>query len=362
MSYIRHIIFLCTTISVSNLLAEMSSIDEGTVAGNVRAAYITREFGRVPRKEARNIPPLTAVAANKKTFFCSASYILWVPYQDGINIAVSNTSETPFSKKAGNTITPIRSVRNGFKVTAGKNLFFDGWIALVSYTWFNNPANFDENSYIPGNTYRSPWIAEDYINLTAISDSFSNQFNRINSKLYRRLRFSPSFTLTPWAGLQGVWEDQYLDANITIEKSLEDTSLLTMRNTQYWWCLGPYAGTEITYSIIKRLTLFANSGIGINLCKHDTYMLQQTADHLSPTVKTLTQNLGIHRWNTEAMFEASFGLAAQHNFGDVAGFLKASWEIQTWMNHNGFLPAYCGTGYYGDYSMQGLTITAGAVF
>ncbi|MCH9617421.1 MAG: hypothetical protein SP4CHLAM5_07100 [Chlamydiia bacterium] len=362
MGEIKNTIFVFTLVTMTYIFGEKPFIDETTLSGNVRAAYITREFGKVPRKEAPNVPSATAVAANKKNFFCSASYTLWTANQGGMNIATSNTSQPPFTNSAGNTIAPISSVRSGFKITAGKNLFFDGWIALISYTWFNNPANFDSSSYIAGNSYRSPWIIEDYINLTAISDNFSNQFNRINSKLYRRLKFSPSFIFTPWIGLQGAWEDQYLDANITIEKTLLSSSLLTMRNLQYWWCIGPYAGTEITYTTVKNIIFFINSGAGLNLAKHDVFLKQEMAPTSSPNEKTTTQDLPMYSWNTEAMFESSLGVAIHHNFGDVSCFLKASWEIQIWMNHNGFISPYDGTGIYGDYSTQGLTISAGAIF
>lgn len=360
MNLTKNTIFLLSLMYCSTLLGESPQIDQDAISGNVKAAHREREFGRVPRAEGKNIPPVTAIAADKKAFFCSASYTLWAPYQQGVNIALSNISYTPPPSEPGNIISPFFPLRSGFKATVGKNLFYDGWVALITYTWFYNPVTTNKSSYIQGNVYQSPWIAQDYDNLSNITASFGNQFNRINSRLFRKLKFTPSFIFTPWVGLQGAWEDQDFDASMTVEST--PFSLLTMENKQYWWCVGPYAGTEISYSLMKNVLLTINSGMGINLSKHDIYMHQTSAPTTAPDQKSIIRLLEDHVWGTEAMFEISFGPSISHDFRDVSCFIKAEWEMQTWMNHNGFVPVVNPVGLYGDYSMQGFTLTAGAIF
>lgn len=347
-----------TLLSISGTLFGNTSADTSNtfVSGNIKKAHHEKEFGKAPSKYGRNIPPSAGINANKRAISLSGSYTLWQVFQTGITIAdVGNASAVPAAN-----ITPSNPPRSGLKVRGGKHLFYDNWEATISYTWFYNPATMQNNGYTSTNNYTSPWINLDYQNLTNITSRFFNQFNRIEFQLYRQLKYSPQFIITTWLGLQGVWEDQSLDADMNI--IAEEDLFFTMRNTQDWWCIGPYAGTKVILPIFKYFSLFTNLGTGVNLVKRNVTQLQEIAPLSDHENTTVIYNTTFHEWNAEPMIEAYLGASSSHNFGSVTCYANISWQLQTWFSHNGFLPAFKNTGIYGNYSMQGLTATVGAYF
>lgn len=350
-------IFLCSYLSASN---ELSNTE---IAGNVKRSHRLREYGKVKPCDARNIPRPGGIARANKSLQFYASYLLWAIYQDGQNIALSNIADSGIGNLSkGNTIIPYSPVRSGLKVYAGKSLYYDDWEALIGYTWIGNVNPLSTRSFHIDNIYYCPWLREDHLDLAEIATSYSNQFNRIDSKLYRHLALAQSFCFTPWIGVLGAWEDCYLETDIEVQETITDFHLFFMRNKQYWWCIGPYSGIEISYNFWKPLSLFASTGGSINLSKYSVILNQQRAELSDPDEKTTTQDMGSFTWEVEPMLEATLGLNVDVKIADVLFFFKAAWECQTWFSHNGFIIPPYNTGIYGNYSMQGLTTTIGVVF
>ncbi len=352
-----------TFIYLLSLLSYPLYAEDAEIAGNVNPNYKPRESGRVSTQHALNLPPTHYYADASMVFSASASYTLWVPYQNGLIIAISNAPPASLTDLTpGNALTPSSHPCSGLKVNVEKCGFYDDWTAGISYVWFNNPNNlrskgFDINAY-----YKSPWIPDSYQDIYSIESSFSNQFNEVRGKLYKPLAFTSNFILSPWICLVGAWESQYLNANIDYEGTGSDFYIFTMENKQFWWCIGPGSGLEIAFKTPWYLSLYLNAGGSLNLARHIIYQTSnQTNLFISSTVETLL-NTASFLWKVEPMIESSLGLRFDYSFSKTAIFLKSSWDLQTWFSHNGFITTKNRRGYYSNYSMQGLTVSAGCYF
>ncbi|MCH9811560.1 hypothetical protein K0U07_02210 [bacterium] len=337
------------------ILSADDPLPKKAVAGNVKAAHREREFGKVSREKGHLVPPSAGVAASKRSFSLTAAYTLWQGYFNGINVASSRGS----ANQIGTPLTPTIPIRNGLKVSASKNLFYDNWQASLTYTWYYNPSPLGYANYNPALTYTSPWVSGEYSNLSNIKSSFYNQFNRIHVKMFRVLRHSKYLLMTPWIGLQGVWETE--DLHMDTEVIARTNYLFSMKNTQFWWCIGPFAGTKLILPILPYISLYANAGAGLHLTKRDLYQYKngnpQNPEELLPT--STTEN---HQWFTEAMMEGSLGLSMSHDFAEITCFTNIAWQVQTWFSHCGYVTNYLPRSSYGNYSLQGLTIKIGATF
>ncbi|MCH9621891.1 MAG: hypothetical protein S4CHLAM20_13220 [Chlamydiia bacterium] len=337
--------------------------DSKELSGNIKTDHAPTEFGKVPCEEALNIPRAQTISDHHYDYLISAAYTLWVAYQEGLNVAVSNMPSTSIANlTAGNIIRPNNPAQSGFKVSAYMLLQYDDWAVGLDYTWFNNQNGLRSNGFFIDNIYTSPWLNFDTLDISEISSSFSNQFNRLDLRMQRSLALSPYFTMTPHSFIVGAWEDQHFNANMEPQKTINDIDLFFMRNTQYWYCIGPGAGTEIALSIVNHLSFYLSSAMAITFAKHDVRQKQQEAETETPNDKTFLVNRQDDRWDVEEMLEASLGLRIDYEIYNVVALLEASWDSQTWFSHNGFLSAANTIGNTGNYSMQGLTITAGVYF
>lgn len=278
-------------------------------------------------------------------FFIGAYYTYWVPYQTGMNLGLGGNNLA----QPGNVARPALNGASGFKVSLGSNTGHDAWNVQLNYTWFwyspgyraNNPKN--EVLYIP--TFNANNVV-----YQTLESRFQTQFNRIDGIVDRSFYAGHYLAFRPWLGLLGVWDYQNLDYNATTEQEQIEKA----RDTQNWWGIGPYAGVEATFYFTNDWGLFISSGGSLLLANHDVNIgdFYYTDDTPSSTVRNNKTNFN----NVEPMIETSLGLRWDSNWTDWALRIDVAWELQTYFNHNGFLPYYSPVGVLGDYSMQGLTV------
>jgi len=296
-------------------------------------------------------------------FSPSVSYTFWVPYQNGLTIAVANAPSEPLSDLTpGASLAPATHPCSGFKVSFEKCGFYDDWTAGISYMWFNNSNKLSSKNYDINFYYHSPWIPDPYQDIYLIESKFSNQFNEFRGKLFKPLAFAENFILSPWICLIGAWESQYLDATIDYEGSLTNFYLFTMENRQYWWCVGPGSGIEISFKTPWYLSLYINGGGSLTLTRNVIDQSSNQTNLYSVSTEEALLNISTFVWKVAPMIESSLGLRFDYSFSKTAIFLKSSWDLQTWFSHNGFITTKDRTGTYSNYSMQGLTVTAGCYF
>lgn len=337
--------------------------EETEVSGNLNPNYNPSEYGKASDNEGGDIPPHHPLAAHNYQFMCSAAYTYWAVYQEGLIVAVSNNPAAASSSlDPGNTIIPYNPEKSGFKVSAFMQLDYDKWQVGLDYTWFNNQNKLSTKGFKIVNIYSSPWIEATHIDLPDIASSFSNQFNRLEAVMQRSIEFSERLVMTPRIAVLGAWEDQQFNADFDVQKSLSDIDLLFMRNHQYWYGMGPLAGTKVSYNFHKYLSFNLATDLAIVYSKHSVRLDQKEAEIASPNSRSVIQNMKYNWWNSEPMVDAKMGLCMLYPAKNMTFSLEAAWELQTWFFHNGFLPERNMIGGNGNLSMQGLTLTGQIIF
>ncbi|MCH9811775.1 hypothetical protein K0U07_03315 [bacterium] len=293
------------------------------------------------------VPPAQPLGQREDNlnFFVGASYTYWLPYNSALALAFGKGRAT----ERGNTLSPATQGVSGFKVSAGTNLFHDGWHARANYTWFlHNPG-----------LKRSPNVSSDYnyiawggieAQINYLDSRYYVFFNRVDACINRNYFIGDYVVFRPWLGLLGAWDSQFVKAN---NESLLGSviSVTETKMKQDWWGVGPYAGGEATYCFTDNIGLFIQSGAAILYAQHHAY-----TDASSPTFGFY----GANRYtphNVEPMFELSLGMRWDMMWDEVAFRVDLAWEMQTYLEHISF-PVYSDLiQNFVDYSMQGLTVS-----
>lgn len=303
------------------------------------------------------VPPAQYPAgAESKNYFLSAAYTYWVPYQEGLNIAIgSNDIETP-----GDIARPAMNGASGFKIGAGINLQHDGWIASAEYTWFYYAPNFKANTLIDGPEYNAIFN-NNSVTYTTLQSQFAMQFNRVDLTVDRSFCIGDFITLKPWMGLLFACDRQHLNYIGAIASVENNESEYAFRQED-WYGIGPYAGSEAMYYFGKDWGLYISSGMSMLLAHryvsvNDTNVITATGALSSIANYNKTSFDGVN-----PMLEIGLGARWDGNWTNWGLCIDLGWELQTYFNHNGFLPYNSPTGLLGDFSMQGLTLAIKVTF
>ena len=271
----QKLLLLFVFLSATHLYAN----NESEISGNIRVESAPKEFGLVSSDNSLKIPPAYAPTGENYKYTIDVAYTLWVAYQEGLTVAFSNSPTTAVGNlPPGNSIRPPAPARSGFKVMAFMQLHYDDWATGIEYTWFNNQNKLSTRNFNIDNAYKTTWTTQSTIDLSEIASSFSNQFNRLNLKLLRQVEFGPSFVLSPWISIAGAWEDQDFNADMELQKTVNDIDFFQMRNTQYWYAVGPSAGSKILVPITKHFSCFLDSGAALTFAKHSVRQNQRESE------------------------------------------------------------------------------------
>jgi hypothetical protein len=307
------------------------------------------------------VPPAAHPAGKDNlTFLVGASYTFWQPFQAGTNIAYGKGILTNPSTEAGNIYTPEFNAQSGFKVCLGANVDHDGWNISAEYTWFyNNPGMRTNNLPTDAGDIFAKFQLNSDLQITGLQSMYKNQFNRIDAVLDRAFYAGHYLSLTPFIGLLGTWDMQYL--NFDVETTGGPTITYTAntqstRSNQSWWGIGPYAGINSSYFFTNEWAIFLNSGLSMLLANHKTSQKQYDYD-LSNNIAAYMYNTNANINGVEPMLEGALGLSWDSYWPEWAVHVKVSWELQTYFAHSRF-----DTNVLENYSMQGLTIDLGVSF
>lgn len=291
--------------------------------------------------------------------FVSVDYTLWTAREAGLAVAASNFYATAQAPALGSVFYPDWKLRSGFKVGLGANVGHDGWDVQAQYTWFYNKNNKLKAHSMTAGQAISVWRVDPSSNqvaLNAVSSSWNNWFNRIDVELARSFYAGHYLAYRPWIGLLGAWDEQWFEFDYTDTNS----TVYYYRNSQKFWGIGPYAGTDASFFFTNEWALFLTSGASLPWSKYDAKTKQNT-NSTGTTSKFYTQNTF---WNVSPMFELALGLRWDTWWSDNSWHfrLQAGWEQQVWFSHNNMFAVGTDGDGSGNYSMQGLTIKARANF
>ncbi|MCH9811566.1 hypothetical protein K0U07_02240 [bacterium] len=282
--------------------------------------------------------------------FVSASYILWQPYQTGMNIAVGQSS----SDAAGSVVQPYTQAASGFKVAMEQNFEHDGWIGATTYTWYYHNPSLNTNTLTNGAVY-VPTFDSGVSTYNSVQSKFKTFFNRIDATISRPQYIGHYVAYRPFGGALGAWD--YQNLNFIAGTSSDGLVRQTANMKQDWWGIGPYGGMQGIFYLDNNFGLYFGAGGAILISSHHVKSSMTRVSSVNE-VTTLVNNYNFTFYTCEPMIETSLGLSWEKDYEDVFLGVRVGWELQTYFSHNGFIKAYSPTGVRGDYSMQGLTVKA----
>jgi hypothetical protein len=315
-------------------------------------AYDSEDKNHNEHKSMHAVPPPQHPGGpDALSFYIGAAYTYWVPYQEGMNLAVGGPV-SPATEPQGNVLRPAMSGASGFKVSLGANTHHDGWNAELAYTWFRYSPDMAENTFIAGATYIQTFAPIGTL-INSLESQFKTQFNRVDATLDRSFYAGHYMTFRPWLGLLGAWDTQNLNYNGPLTGGpVGRANKALMKQT--WWGIGPYAGGEGTYYFTNDWGLYIKSGVAL-LLSNRTVTVNNSLYQDDVSQGALVNNKSSSD-TVDPMLETGMGLRWDSNWTDWALRIDLGWEFQTYFNHNGFQGYYSPVGNMGTYAMQGLTL------
>ena len=301
------------------------------------------------KKEAHAIAPAQFPGCEQDLrTFISASYILWQPYQTGMNIAVGSNSSTT----SGGVLAPYTEAASGFKVCMEQNFGHDAWIGATTYTWFYHNPGLQANTLVSGATY-VPTFDSTIASYSSLKSKFKTFFNRIDGTIARPHYVGHYLAFRPFGGALGAWDYQQL----TFDAGTSSNNLISQSANmkQDWWGIGPFGGMKGIFYFDNSFGLYFGSGAAILLASHHIKSSMTQVENVN-AVTNVVNNFNFTFFGCEPMVEASLGLSYEKDFNAMYFGISVGWELQTYFSHNGFVKAYSPTGVRGNYSMQGLTL------
>lgn len=321
--------------------------------------YLTNTPLQAEKKKS-DMPPISLRHVEKKAFplILSAYYTFWEPYTEGMNIAYSLGDTIEF----GNFIRPQNTSKSGFIIGAGWNSYHDKWRVTSHYTWFYNCPVKHMQGLKDTTPYKTPFSEVTFFSDYIVSQ-FTNQFNRLDATIDKQFFTGRFIAIRPWIGLLGAWEVSHLNFNMKADaEHSEETDIKEYQFTQKWKAIGPYAGIEGTYFLVKQFGFFLSSGASLCRANHSITQQIKTVDDQGTVLDIPPTNIDTFYKNIEPMLEASIGARCDMEWRKFTLRIEAAWQLQTYFSHNGFQGYYSPVGLYGNYSMEGLTLGFNCTF
>lgn len=307
-----------------------------------------------PMKEVT--PPAGPMVSDGADVFITASYILWKTSTGNTDILSAGSSKVDTTPATGLIQSSGRRSANttlsydwdsGFKVGLGVNLPTDGWSLYADYTWLRPNASVsysltaqDEVALcIP--TYGMGFPSQlQGPGRTARYEDFS--YNNINLVIGRNFYVSKCFTLNPYAGLLGTWQNWNIRStsnNSVITGVLTNLNPftntfnpITTRLDNSIWGIGVLAGFDMGMFLTKEFSLYANiSGSGI----FQSYQRNDRTDYTSryvsvnpPTTieSTARQEQTNYKFAPLLCFELGMKYEVYFDEDQYCFSLQAGWE------------------------------------
>jgi hypothetical protein len=280
----------------------------------------------------------------------SVSYIYWSADEDALEFAMSGIApqSTTAVIEKGKVYVPRHKWESGFKVGSCVFTPWDGWDLSAEYTRFLTTRQRTALSAIPG-MLRKIWQTS--VSFTVLSQgaaSWSLHFSDIDLALGRSYYISSQFSVHPFVGLKGSWQDQ--EYNVSYDGTTASGAPIAppqgtnMNQKQQMWAIGALVGADMYWRFWKPFSIFGKLAASI---LSEEFRVRRHVNRASPVLEAVI-GFEVEKWA----------------YNDKIRFtLKTAYEYQLWMDQNQFIRTSLDSpGSWGDLSLQGLTIEAGIEF
>ncbi len=307
------------------------------------------------------------------SLYFSADYLYWIASEDGLKFAYSNAIEFPRQNadcKCGKIFEPEFEWSSGFKVGAGMILPFCGWGVSINYTNLTTEA---KDSVKAGDNYllHKYWKIKTILPqiLLRADGKWNLKFNVIDVEIGNEYNINYSYTLRPYFGIKGSWQDQ----NYRVDYLGINPPSYTLEQQQCFSGIGPRAGLLTKVHLNSCLNIFGNFSLSglwgdFNINRKDKARLLINPPVIPPgpplppivAPRITVLCLDHHTRQVVPVFEYSIG--AEWDFGPFKCFpafgIKAAWEQQVWLKQNQFIYiSEDNNDSHGHLNLQGVTVT-----
>jgi len=291
-------------------------------------------------------------------FNVDASFIYWNVNQDAMDI----THVAPVATLSGVTAHPGSVVKQstgykpGFKVGLGWDTNFDNWNLNAEYTWLHETQTGSATA-----TTAAPFVANDLFpatiggTFTGASSSWQMHMDMVDALVSRPFYEGTHLTVSPSAGLRGLWIRQALTVDMT------GATAATSANTSHSWAVGPKACVNTHWMVWDGLRFDGVMGASVLYTRYTSVANSETSTVAGATssVSSTSGSFSAVRPTVDMGLGLGYGMYAYSNkfFFDLAVRYDFS---QFWSQNviRNFASQLVGRDdAIGDLHMHGLTIT-----
>lgn len=207
--------------------------------------------------------PAAITVKNGWDFFADASFIYWHTSQELMEVGKTAL----FSPNANAVANPATSAtfasadfsyKPGFQVGIGFDTGYDGWSVLGDYTWLHQTTTSSYGTAGGAVGGQTIWIPNDWFaglaqvaqfRASAMTTSWKMNLDMANLVLSRPFYQGRQITITPRAGLRGLWIRQ----SYTVTASNANNGVLvtpaSSSNRSQSWAVGPTASAEARWLV-----------------------------------------------------------------------------------------------------------------
>jgi hypothetical protein len=171
-------------------------------------------------------------------FNATASFIYWHVSQENM---VSARQQPIAGVSSGTLMYPEFEYKPGFKVGFGFDTSYDDWSGFAEYTWMHQTTSHTSKTDVGflNPMWGVPSITNtSFFQVPAVHTNWKMHFDMLDAGLSRAFYQSKKITLTPFAGMRGLWIRQHY----TVE-GLNDTRSQKYSMKSHSWAVGPMMGT-----------------------------------------------------------------------------------------------------------------------
>ena len=330
-----------------------ASADNYQYSGSSQASGSTQQTdqGTYQRGTYREITPVAGPrVAHGADVFITADFIWWKAVQEGTQYAASGgavlDTSPPFTAAASGHLKDVGNAwAPGFKVGLGLNLGHDGWDLYAQYTWLR-PDNHSStsNQIVAAQTFAFGGDGPILFAERATAN-WDLHFNVIDLEMGRNFYLSQFFTMRPFIGFKGTWQDQdtryqYSGSYFSFRDRINDTTIPVTGPYQIHehfdvWGIGVRGGFNVAWYMSKNWSFygdFAWTAMWANYNDHSRKDFMHNDANLTDT--TTIHVDGDNQYSVKYVGELELGLRWEMWFSDdnYHFAIQAGWEEQVWVN------------------------------
>jgi len=286
-------------------------------------------------------PPGRPEVKNGLDLFITADYLIWQALEQNVTAWEKGGFITLVGTNAdrGTFHSPRFDWKSGARIGVGYNIGHDQWDTSLTWTWFEDDASNHGVSSAKGTI--EGVISSPLFSVTShkASSHLGLALNVLDLELGKEFYTSNWFTLRPFAGIRNAWVNQHWRTkfdDVISTNFIGQIEEFKVRLKQKFWGIGPRAGLNAEFGLIRELSIFSNTSLSL---LYGFFKNTRTENSVTlQNVKTRNEASKKSAHSEQAIADLQLGLRWDHliNRERYHIRLQAGWEHHIFFDHNHF--------------------------